>query len=242
MKLFILATLCFIPIGTAYGYQNCKETMHAAGKYYWYSSIISVTTILNDSREKRTWYINSNASICFTTTQAEISSPSAVNSGYLRALKSLAGDFTSENREKIKTITGRYFKDSNEFQKWLDINANRFFWSFEKNRITVLDDGFRCGKITVIDGKLYWFNYSFGAVRDMDTSPDKRLWSDSEDSTKCFITPLNEINDNGNILEGFKLAIKYAGNNETVKKEIIKKFDIITGSNRELRREIGVVK
>ena len=178
MKIFFFVTFYLLTLSTVHGLEKCKEINNTEGKYYWFNSIVFETSIIDDSKDIRIWYINSDPSRCYKSTQNEINSPGTIYIGHIMALRELGNDFNSENRIKITKITGISFKDSKQFNDWFNMNSNKFFWSFEKNKIIVLENGFRCGEITPVGGKLYWFNYSLGAVKDMDTSSDKRLWSD----------------------------------------------------------------
>ena len=239
MKTVLLITLFFISTSIVYGLENCKEVKDINGKYYWYYSIVSETSVIGDGNEDRIWYVNTDPSLCYNSKQTEINSPGTIYTGYIMALRELGKNLNSDNRSKIKKITGINFKDTDQFNRWFDRNSNKFFWSFEKNKIVVLENGFRCKKITNSGGKLYWFNYSLGAVVDMDTSSDKRLWSDAVDKTKCFISPLEEINDQNVQLQGFRLALEHIGSgNDEIRQQLINRFKLLTSNNRLLMNEL----
>lgn len=240
MRLIVfLVIFYFMILCPLKGQENCEELINAGGKYYWFNSIVSGTSILKENNEVRIWYVNSGPGKCYESKQSEINNPATIYSGHIMALRELGEDINPANLAKIKKITGISFKDSDQFKHWFNLSRNNFFWSFEKNRIIVLENGFRCEKITPAGGKLYWFNYSLGAVKDMDTSADKRLWSDAVDNSKCFISPLSEINDKKIMISGFKLALKHVANsNEKLKQRIIDIFIILTNNDRQMVMEI----
>jgi len=237
MKLAVLMILYIISSSPSEGSENCEEIN---AKFYWFNSLVNETTILNDNEEKRIWYVNKDRSKCYISNQREINSPGTIYTGYVMALEELGSDFNPDNIAKIEKITGIAFEDSDQFDNWFNKNRNNFFWSFEKNRLTVLPNGFRCQKITAAGGKLYWFNYSLGTVVNMDTSSDKRLWSDATDGTKCFISPLSEINDQKNQILGFKLALNHVGSkSDEFRRQIIERFKLLTNNNTALLGELN---
>ena len=240
MKLiFFLATFYILIHYPAQGQEYCEELIKTGGKYYWFNSAVSGTSILMEDKELRIWYVNSGPGICYESKQSEINNHATIYTGNIMALKELGSDNNPANLAKIKKITGISFKDSDQFKHWFNLSRNNLFWSYEKNRIIVLENGFRCEKITSAGGKLYWFNYSLGAVKDMDTSADKRLWSDPVDNIKCFISPLSEINNHEIMISGFKLALKHVGSsNEKLKQRIIDIFIILTNNDRLMVMEI----
>jgi len=226
MKFLLLFISIFLfLINPLYAVENCKETKDIGGKFYWYNSAVHGTSISSEDNEKRIWYINTDPAVCYKSLQAQINNPALIYSGYVMALKNLGDENSANNLIIIKKLTGITFNDSGQFNRWFDKNSANFFWSFEKNRIVVLENGFRCNQINPAGGKLYWFNYFLGSVKDMDTSPDKRLWSSVGDDTTCFISLLIEINNRQIIEESYQLALNYIGTlNDEMEKQIINRF------------------
>ena len=238
MKSFLIIIFLMLSF-TSRAEPSCEKIEPLEGKDFWYQSIVSRTVIVEDGELYRTWYSGGDSIKCFRTKQTDINSPVAIYSGNVMALEKLGGNFSKENIKKIRKITGILFEDSKEFNDWYEANRNNFFWSFEKNRLTVLESGFICKQIVPMGGRIYWFNYAVGSVEDLDTSSDSRLWRDISDKTKCFVSPLNEINNESNQLAGFQFALSHIGKyDEDIRNRIIGNFRKVTGNNRSKMSEL----
>lgn len=231
-KITLIILLFFISSNFAYPKDQCSETVKVQGYSYWLKDISDGTSIISDDENERKWFSLSNPAKCYISLQSEINNPGSRFWGYVKALELLGDDFRQENLFKIKKLTGLEFSNQKQLKYWLESNRKNLFWSFERNKLIVLKDGFNCKQIQPSNGKLYWFNYSIGSVKNMDTSARDRLWSNLKDDSQCFITPLNEINDRATMLESFKESLESldTDNDEDVQ-EIFYKLKIITGKD-----------
>lgn len=177
------------------GGTECKAPIYKPGDYYWQEDASEDTVITSDTDTERKWYVAPNPDICYITLQYEINDPCLRFLGYINAIEEMGLDLTPWNRGRIKKLTGLDFSSKEEVLRWLSSNRKKLFWSFEMNRLIVLEEDFPCKRIEPASGRQYWSAQNRGRADNMDTSATDRLWRNMDNPSTCYITPLGEIND-----------------------------------------------